>query len=50
VSFSALRDCSSVFITNARMGVVAVHELDGRELAVSPAVLALAGKVRALAD
>jgi len=46
----ALRDCSSVFITNARMGVVVAHELDGRELAVSSAVLALAGKVRALAD
>jgi hypothetical protein len=32
------------------MGVVAAHELDGRELAVSSAVQALAGKVRALAD
>jgi 4-amino-4-deoxychorismate lyase len=50
VPVPALRDCSSVFITNARMGVVVAHELDGRELAVSSAVLALAGKVRALAD
>jgi len=50
IPFAALRACNGVFITNARMGVVAAHELDGRELAVTPAVQALAGRVRALAD
>jgi hypothetical protein len=39
-----------VFITNARMGVVAAHELDGRPLHVPEAVLRLADRVRALAD
>ena len=47
---SALRECTSVFITNARIGVVAAHELDGRELGAHPAVQMLAGRVRALAD
>jgi 4-amino-4-deoxychorismate lyase len=50
VPLSVLRGCTSVFITNARMGVVAAHELDGRDLAGHPAVQELAGKVRALAD
>jgi 4-amino-4-deoxychorismate lyase len=48
VPMSVLRECTSMFITNARMGVIAVHELDGRELTAHPAVQVLAGKVRAL--
>jgi 4-amino-4-deoxychorismate lyase len=47
---TALRDCAGIFITNARLGVVAVHELDGRDLQVPAAVLRLADRVRALAD
>jgi 4-amino-4-deoxychorismate lyase len=50
VPLSALRECASVFITNVRLGVVAAHELNGRELTAHPAVQMLAGKVRALAD
>jgi 4-amino-4-deoxychorismate lyase len=47
---AALRDCDSLFITNARMGVVSVHELDGRALVPSSAVQALAHRIAALAD
>jgi 4-amino-4-deoxychorismate lyase len=50
VSLAELGDCTAVFITNARMGVVAAHELDGRPLHVPEAVLRLADRVRALAD
>jgi 4-amino-4-deoxychorismate lyase len=47
---TALLECRSLFITNARMGVVAAHDLDGRALAVPAAVQQLADRVRALAD
>ncbi|MFO1503047.1 MAG: aminodeoxychorismate lyase [Steroidobacteraceae bacterium] len=50
VPLSALRECRGVFITNARMGVVPAHELDGRELGIATAVRELAARVRALAD
>lgn len=50
VPMSALRECTGVFMTNARMGVVAAHELDGRELQSDPAVQQLADRVMALAD
>lgn len=50
VPMSALRECRSIFISNARMGVVVAHQIDGRELDVSPAMLRLAAKAGALAD
>jgi 4-amino-4-deoxychorismate lyase len=50
VPMSALRDCTALFITNARMGVICAHELDGRELRQHPALEELAGKASALAD
>lgn len=40
--------CSGVLLTNALIGVLAVHELDGRELAVSQATQALVSRVSAL--
>lgn len=49
VPLSALRTCHAAFITNARMGVVQAHSLDGRPLDDSAAVRRLAHKVRALA-
>lgn len=49
VALSELGTCSSLFLTNARMGVVAAAGIDGRELSVPPAVLGLAEKVAALA-
>jgi 4-amino-4-deoxychorismate lyase len=48
VPLSGLHECDTLFLTNARMGVVAAHELDGRPLAVPAAVQRLADKVRAL--
>ncbi|HMA11554.1 MAG TPA: aminodeoxychorismate lyase [Steroidobacteraceae bacterium] len=47
---SDLRACRSLFITNARMGVVEVNEIDGRELPADPALRRLADRVGALAD
>jgi len=48
VPFSVLQGCDGLFLTNARIGVLPVHELDGRQLAVSPAIQTLAGTVNAL--
>jgi 4-amino-4-deoxychorismate lyase len=45
---SVLQGCDSLFLTNARLGVLPVHELDGRELAVSAAAQALAQRVSTL--
>jgi 4-amino-4-deoxychorismate lyase len=50
VPLTALRECTGIFITNARLGLVLAHELDGRDLPAHPAVKRLADKVRALAD
>lgn len=47
---AALRDCTSVFITNARMGIVPAQAIDGRPLAVPPVLQVLADRVNALAD
>ena len=49
VPLSILHECDCLFLTNARMGVVAAHELDGRPLVVPAAVQRLADRVRALA-
>jgi 4-amino-4-deoxychorismate lyase len=43
-----VRRCSGAFLTNARIGVLPVHVLDGRELALSASMQALAGRVSAL--
>lgn len=50
VPMSVLRECSSAFITNARMGVVAANQIDGRPLSVDSPVRMLAQRVSALAD
>jgi 4-amino-4-deoxychorismate lyase len=47
---TTLRDCDSLFITNARLGVVPAHQLDGRPLAQPSVVQALARRIAALAD
>jgi len=48
IPLDMLGRCSGVFLTNARIGVLPVHELDGRELASSTATQALARHVSAL--
>jgi 4-amino-4-deoxychorismate lyase len=50
VSPQLLPDIDGLLITNARMGVVPVHELDGRPLRVSTRILDLAAQVNALVD
>ncbi len=50
VPMDALAACKGLFITNARLGVVPAHELDGRDLRVDPVVQALAERVASLAD
>jgi 4-amino-4-deoxychorismate lyase len=50
MQLDALRHCSGLFLTNARIGVLPVHELDGRELAVGAATRALVRRVSALND
>lgn len=44
-----LQRCNGLFLTNARIGALPVHELDGRPLAISAGVQALARRVSALA-
>jgi 4-amino-4-deoxychorismate lyase len=44
-----LQRCNGLFLTNARIGVLPVRELDGRPLAISAGVQALAQRVCALA-
>ena len=44
-----LQRCNGLFLTNARVGVLPVHELDGRPLSISAGVLALAQRVSTLA-
>jgi branched-subunit amino acid aminotransferase/4-amino-4-deoxychorismate lyase len=44
-----LQRCNGLFLTNARVGVLPVHEVDGRALAISAGVLALAQRVSTLA-
>jgi 4-amino-4-deoxychorismate lyase len=48
-SMAALGRCTSMFLTNARMGVRAVHELDGRALRQVADVARLAARVSDLA-
>lgn len=47
---SVLQRCNGLFLTNARIGVLPVNEVDGRELAVSATVEALVRRVSALAS
>jgi 4-amino-4-deoxychorismate lyase len=49
LSLNALQRCTGLFLTNARIGVLPVHELDGRSLAISATVQALARQVSVLA-
>lgn len=42
--------CGAMFLTNARLGVLPVHELDGRELACPDSIQRLADRVAHLAD
>jgi 4-amino-4-deoxychorismate lyase len=49
VPLQSLESCASAFITNARMGLVVAHQLDGRALAVPPALQQLAIRVNSLA-
>ncbi len=44
----ALRRCRAMAVSNARMGLVSVHEIDGRALAHSDALRTLAQQVTAL--
>jgi 4-amino-4-deoxychorismate lyase len=45
-----LQHCQGLLLTNARMGVLPVNEVDGRELAISAAMKALAVRVSTLAS
>lgn len=45
---AALQRCTALALSNARMGLVPVHELDGRPLAGSPRLAALAARIAAL--
>ena len=45
-----LARCTGLLLTNARMGIRVVHELDGRELGESPALQPLLEKVTRLED
>jgi 4-amino-4-deoxychorismate lyase len=47
---AVLQRCTGMFLTNARIGALPVHEVDGRELAVSAAVQALVQRVSAIAS
>lgn len=49
VALAAVQRCTAMFLTNARMGVRAVHELDGRALRDDASVKHLAAKVAGLA-
>jgi branched-subunit amino acid aminotransferase/4-amino-4-deoxychorismate lyase len=42
---SAVDECDGMFLTNARLGPVPVHELNGRSLKVDDRVRALAAQV-----
>lgn len=50
VPFEALRDASALSLSNARLGLVAVDELDGRGLPHSPRLVELARRVASLED
>jgi 4-amino-4-deoxychorismate lyase len=50
VALHALARCTGLFLTNARMGVRVVQELDGRKLQETPAAQQLAARVADLAD
>ncbi|HXC60490.1 MAG TPA: aminodeoxychorismate lyase [Steroidobacteraceae bacterium] len=49
IALDVLQRCDGLFLTNARIGVLPVRELDGRPLAISTAVQELARRVNALA-
>lgn len=46
--WSVLERCESLFVTNARLGILPLVSLDGRELAVSPQALELQRQVAGL--
>jgi 4-amino-4-deoxychorismate lyase len=48
ISAAAVRQCSGMFITNIRLGVLPVQTLDGRALAISDGVRNLAARIRGL--
>jgi 4-amino-4-deoxychorismate lyase len=48
IPFGQLQTCSAAFVTNVRLGVLALHTIDNRPLTVSDAVVQLAAKVSAL--
>jgi 4-amino-4-deoxychorismate lyase len=50
VPFEALQDASALSLSNARLGLVAVDELDGRGLSRSPRLVELARRVASLED
>lgn len=50
VPLTAMNDCRGLFLTNVRFGVLPANRLNGRALAVSSQVRALAQRVAALAD
>jgi 4-amino-4-deoxychorismate lyase len=45
---AVLARCTAMALSNARLGLVPVHELDGRELGRSPALDQLATRIAAL--
>lgn len=50
IPFEALRNAGAMALSNARLGLVAVDELDGRQLARSACLAELAARVAGLAD
>jgi 4-amino-4-deoxychorismate lyase len=48
IPWSALPRCTSLWLCNARLGLLPVHELDGRALTISPSLRALAMRIEAL--
>jgi hypothetical protein len=50
VPIEALRRAPALALSNARLGLVMVDELDGRQLVHSPRLIALAAQVASLED
>ncbi len=48
IPWSALERCSALSLSNARLGLLPVQELDGRKLAANPRLLELAARIEAL--
>jgi 4-amino-4-deoxychorismate lyase len=50
VPMSALERCTGLALSNVRMGLLAVHELDGRRLQAGAALQSLAARINTLEE